>query len=349
VSGGGAAPPPGYVRGRRGVAELVARADVAAAIETALATSGTLYDYAARHPAARAFQGRAPAYAAPLPGGGLPVVVRHSWHGGLLAPLTGDRFLRPTRAGAELAAAVRLAESGVPTPELVAYVLYPAGPLLGRADVATREVPAARDLGDVLAARGAPAGWLPALLALLDGLARAGARHPDLNVKNVLLAGPPNGGHGRLRARRGPGAVRRAGRPSHRRGERGSRAPVRAQAVRARARARRRRGARAARGTSAPPPGECRVTRPSPALTPGARICIVMLSAVGDSVFVLPVVTALKRHDPTCRITWLLEPGPAALVAGHPAVDEIVGSRPHAAWRASSRSAVRWPDAASIW
>jgi hypothetical protein len=123
VSGGGAAPPPGYVRGRRGVAELVARADVAAAIETALATSGTLYDYAARHPAARAFQGRAPAYAAPLPGGGLPVVVRHSWHGGLLAPLTGDRFLRPTRAGAELAAAVRLAESGVPTPELVAYVL----------------------------------------------------------------------------------------------------------------------------------------------------------------------------------------------------------------------------------
>ena len=62
----------------------------------------------------------------------------------------------------------------------------------------------------------------------------------------------------------------------------------------------------------------------SPWLPPGARVCVVMLSAVGDSVHVLPVVNALKRHDPACRITWLLEPGPASLVRGHPAVDEIV-------------------------
>ena len=30
----------------------------------------------------------------------------------------------------------------------------------------------------------------------------------------------------------------------------------------------------------------------------GQRICIVMMSAIGDAVHVLPVVTALKRHDP---------------------------------------------------
>jgi len=48
------------------------------------------------------------------------------------------------------------------------------------------------------------------------------------------------------------------------------------------------------------------------------------MSAVGDVVHALPVVTALKRHDPSARLTWVLQPGPATLVRGHPDVDEIV-------------------------
>ena len=60
------------------------------------------------------------------------------------------------------------------------------------------------------------------------------------------------------------------------------------------------------------------------AIPRGARVCIMMMSAVGDSVHVLPLVTALKRHDPTLHITWVLQPLPASLVRGHPAVDEIV-------------------------
>jgi len=54
------------------------------------------------------------------------------------------------------------------------------------------------------------------------------------------------------------------------------------------------------------------------------RVCIVMMSAVGDAVHVLPVITAIKRHRPTSHITWVLQPGPATLVRGHPAVDDIV-------------------------
>lgn len=54
------------------------------------------------------------------------------------------------------------------------------------------------------------------------------------------------------------------------------------------------------------------------------RICIVMMSAVGDAVHVLPVINALKRHAPTCLITWILQPGPATLVRGHRSVDEII-------------------------
>lgn len=54
------------------------------------------------------------------------------------------------------------------------------------------------------------------------------------------------------------------------------------------------------------------------------RIGIVMMSAVGDAVHVLPVLNALKRHSPSSHISWVLQPGPATLVRGHPQVDEII-------------------------
>ncbi len=54
------------------------------------------------------------------------------------------------------------------------------------------------------------------------------------------------------------------------------------------------------------------------------RVCIVMMSAVGDAVHVLPVLHSLKRSAPGMRVTWVLQPGPATLVRGHALVDEIV-------------------------
>jgi heptosyltransferase I len=66
----------------------------------------------------------------------------------------------------------------------------------------------------------------------------------------------------------------------------------------------------------------------------GRRYCIVMLSAVGDAVHVLPVVNAIKRADPQSHITWILQPGPATLVEGHPAVDEVVRFDRSRGWRA---------------
>jgi heptosyltransferase I len=72
----------------------------------------------------------------------------------------------------------------------------------------------------------------------------------------------------------------------------------------------------------------------SAALASRRRICIVMMSAVGDAVHVLPVVHALKRHDPASHITWVLQPGPAALVRGHPLVDDIITFDRRRGWRA---------------
>jgi heptosyltransferase I len=73
---------------------------------------------------------------------------------------------------------------------------------------------------------------------------------------------------------------------------------------------------------------------PAPAPEPRLRIGIVMLTAVGDAVHVLPVVNTIKREAPETHITWVLQPGPAALVQGHPAVDEIVTFDRHRGWRA---------------
>ena len=64
------------------------------------------------------------------------------------------------------------------------------------------------------------------------------------------------------------------------------------------------------------------------------RVAVVMLSALGDVVHALPVVTAIKRHAPATRLTWILQPGPAELIRGHPAVDEVVLFERHRGWRA---------------
>jgi 3-deoxy-D-manno-octulosonic acid kinase len=147
-----------------------------------LLDDGTLYAAAAGMPERREYVGRSVAYGIPLGDGS--VVVRHSRHGGLLAPLTRDLFFPPTRAPLELVVALRLAASGVRTPEVVAYAVYRAAAGFRRADVVTREVADARDLATHPATPEATA----AVETLLDALARAGAFHADLNAKNILLA-----------------------------------------------------------------------------------------------------------------------------------------------------------------
>jgi 3-deoxy-D-manno-octulosonic acid kinase len=171
------------VNGATAVARSGRLEEIRAALE-----SGTLYEYAARHPTARPLSGRGIAYAVSLPNGD-PVVVRHNRHGGLFAPVTGDLFLPPSRAPFELVTSLRLAQCGVPTPEIIAYVIYSAKWLFCRSDVASREIPASADLaailtGDDLSRRRVA---LDAAATLIGQLSACGARHHDLNVKNVLL------------------------------------------------------------------------------------------------------------------------------------------------------------------
>ena len=186
--------PPGYVRvaaGRYTVVSLVEHERDA----RALLAEGSLYEAAARDLGARALSGRGIAYEIALPASGVHAVVRHNRHGGLLAPVTRDLFLPPTRAPRELATALRLSAAGISTPKVLMYGVARHAFLLRRADVMTLAVEDASDLATFMLPGTDPArraeAWR-ATHALVHGLDQAGAWHQDLNVKNVLLA-PRNG------------------------------------------------------------------------------------------------------------------------------------------------------------
>ena len=57
------------------------------------------------------------------------------------------------------------------------------------------------------------------------------------------------------------------------------------------------------------------------------RILIVRLSAIGDVLHALPVLCALRDALPTAHLAWMVEGRSADLLAGHPALDEVVAVR----------------------
>jgi heptosyltransferase I len=65
----------------------------------------------------------------------------------------------------------------------------------------------------------------------------------------------------------------------------------------------------------------------------GSRVCMVLLTGIGDVVHGLPVANALKAHDPTCHVTWVAEPAPSAVLRHHPAVDEVIVYEKRRGWR----------------
>jgi heptosyltransferase-1 len=51
---------------------------------------------------------------------------------------------------------------------------------------------------------------------------------------------------------------------------------------------------------------------------------VIRLGAIGDVVRTLPAVSALRAGYPGARISWLVEPGAAALLAAQPWIDEVL-------------------------
>lgn len=174
---------------------MLARDWAADAVREAVG-SGTLYEWGALQPSPDLMRGRGVSYGVTLPAGAAaeastPVVIRRNRHGGLLRLLTGEYFLLPTRAPLELETALRLEKAGIPTPEVVACVIYPVAGLFGRSDVMTRRLPKGDDFPAVWREADGQAreALITAVGGLLAALAHAGAWHADLNLKNIYIAG----------------------------------------------------------------------------------------------------------------------------------------------------------------
>jgi heptosyltransferase I len=67
------------------------------------------------------------------------------------------------------------------------------------------------------------------------------------------------------------------------------------------------------------------------------NVAVVMLSTAGGAVWTLPVLNAIKRAHPGARISWVIQPGAAALIEGHPSVDRVIPFERGAGWRAYGR------------
>lgn len=160
-------------------------------VRAALEAWGTLYDFAARHPAASPGAGRGAVHMVETPVGRW--AVRRYRRGGR-ARWLGERYLRlgEPRPFRELAASDALRARGVATPEVVAAVVYPSG-VWYSADLATRTVPGARTLAAVLFERKesvdpAPEAAAGAAGAAVRTLHDAGGLHADLNLDNLVVA-----------------------------------------------------------------------------------------------------------------------------------------------------------------
>lgn len=181
----------GYVHLDAEGCKAVARDWAASAVAKAL-NVGTLHDWAYLQPLRGEMRGRGVIYAVNLPTNpATPVVVRRNRHGGLLHGLTGEYFLAPTRAPLELAISLRLAAAGIPTPEVIAYAIYPAAGIFARSDVMTRRLPDGDDVPAVWkkASKAERDSLLVAVARLLGALEGVGAWHADLNLKNIYIAG----------------------------------------------------------------------------------------------------------------------------------------------------------------
>jgi predicted lipopolysaccharide heptosyltransferase III len=63
------------------------------------------------------------------------------------------------------------------------------------------------------------------------------------------------------------------------------------------------------------------------------RILLVRLRLIGDVVFTTPIVRALRRQFPSAELVYLAEPAAAPIVAGNPALSEVIVVPHRRGWR----------------
>jgi heptosyltransferase I len=66
----------------------------------------------------------------------------------------------------------------------------------------------------------------------------------------------------------------------------------------------------------------------------GQRVAVVLLSAIGDIVHALPLVSSLRAAAPRLSVEWITQPVPGEIAGGHPGVDRLWTLDRARGWRA---------------
>ncbi len=124
-----------------------------------------------------------------IAGGERNWVLRHCRRGGLLAPVSGDRYLWMGEARVRCFAEWRMLEAlvarGLPVPKPVA-ARYQRRGLIYRCDLITERIPNSQPLSAALAADALPESVWREIGTVIARLHEAGADHADLNAHNIL-------------------------------------------------------------------------------------------------------------------------------------------------------------------
>ena len=81
---------------------------------------------------------------------------------------------------------------------------------------------------------------------------------------------------------------------------------------------------------------------------PGRRIAIVRLTSLGDVIHTLPVAAAIRKHEPTARVIWLVEEHEQILLQNNPVVDDVL-LVPLRRWRELLTSGAGWRTIRREW
>lgn len=126
-----------------------------------------------------------------LQDGANALVLRRYRRGGVLAALTGDRYLiQPTactRAMREFRLLAHMRTRGLPVPRPCAAALFRDHALFYRAALIIERIPGARDLVALLQEAPLPTATWEAIGSVIARMHAAGVWHSDLNAHNLLL------------------------------------------------------------------------------------------------------------------------------------------------------------------
>jgi hypothetical protein len=149
----------------------------------------TVFDELREQESSMVLYGRQPLVAGNL--AAQPVLVKRLFHGGLLAEITGDRFLTSGRFRNHIACADFLTSRGIATPETL-FVAWWRRHGLVRGEIGVRYIAKAFDASHHLFERSGalPADWRERVMAIATLTARLhtlGVDHGDLNLRNFLF------------------------------------------------------------------------------------------------------------------------------------------------------------------